>query len=238
MPRKRQEKLNEKTREAIKATARALMAEKGTAGLSLRAIARQLEMTAPALYHYFGSLDDLITALLVDAFTNHAAYVRTVRDAAVAGGKSYGEQLMAAMRAYRQWALDHPIDFQLIYGNPIPGYNAPADVTTPAARSMGEIFMETVMAGVSAGAIRPPDFWQPIPTTVATHYMRHHGLDAHVAPFFHAMNYAWNTMHGMVTLEVYNHAAPVVGDTDAFYDHAIGQLLHFLGLNLHLDLNP
>lgn len=232
MPRKRQEELNEATRETIKETARGLMAEKGTAGLSLRAIARQLEMTAPALYHYFASLDDLITALLVDAFTGHAAHVRTVRDEAAAEGKSYREQIVTAMHAYRQWALENPIDFQLIYGNPIPGYAAPADVTAPAARSMGAVFMETVMAAAAAGEIHVPPSLQHIPPTVFAHYTEQRGMDGHTARLFHVMNYAWGTMHGMVSLEIYNHAAPVVGDTDAFYHHAISQLLHSVGFNL------
>ncbi|MEZ4675940.1 MAG: helix-turn-helix domain-containing protein [Caldilineaceae bacterium] len=146
MPRQRHVELNEATSNAIKDTARKLMAEKGTAGLSLRAIARELKMTAPALYHYFPSLDDLITALIVDAFTAHAAYVRQTSDAAAQAGASTTEQLWAALLAYRRWALKQPIDFQLIYGNPIPGYSAPAAVTVPAASLLGELFMALIMA--------------------------------------------------------------------------------------------
>ncbi|MCB0084074.1 MAG: TetR/AcrR family transcriptional regulator [Caldilineaceae bacterium] len=232
MPRQRQVALNEATSNAIKDTARQLMAEKGTAGLSLRAIARELEMTAPALYHYFPSLDDLITALIVDAFRGHAAYVRQQRDAAIAAGKGYREQLFVAMQAYRQWALDQPIDFQLVYGNPIPGYAAPAEVTTPAARSLGEVFMETLLAAVQAGEIDPPTFTEPIPPTVLNHYRHHFGLDGPQAQIFHQMNHGWSLMHGMVTLEIYNHAAPVVGDTDAFYEQAIRHQFHLLGIDL------
>jgi len=232
MPRQRQVELNEATSNAIKAIARQLMADKGTAGLSLRAIARELEMTAPALYHYFPSLDDLITALIVDAFTGHAAYVRQQRDAAAAAGKGYRAQLFVAMQAYRRWALDHPVDFQLVYGNPIPGYVAPAEVTTPAARSLGGVFMETVVAAVQAGDIAPPTFTDPIPPTVLHHYQRHFGLDGPGAQIFHLMNHVWSFMHGMVALEIYNHAAPVVGDTDAFYTQAIRHQFHLMGIDL------
>ncbi|MEZ4736265.1 MAG: TetR/AcrR family transcriptional regulator [Caldilineaceae bacterium] len=232
MPRKRQIQVNEATRATIKETARRLMVVHGTAGLSLRAIARELEMTAPALYHYFPSLDDLITALIVDAFTGHAAYVRQQRDAAATAGKSYREQLFVAMQAYRRWALDHPIDFQLVYGNPIPGYAAPVEVTAPAARSLGGVFMETVMSAVSAGDIAPPTFTDPIPPTVRNHYQRHFGLDGPGAQIFHLMNHVWSLMHGMVTLEIYNHAAPVVGDTDAFYTQAIRHQFHLMGIEL------
>jgi AcrR family transcriptional regulator len=232
MPRKRQEEVNEATRQAIKATARELMAEKGTAGLSLRGIARKLGMTAPALYHYFGSLEDLITALIVDAFTGHAVAVRQARDAAAEKGQSYGEQIVAGALAYRQWALDNSTDFQLIYGNPIPGYTAPGEVTIPAAHSMGEVFMETVMAAVRSGELRAPDWLQEIPSPIYAHYLDTQGMDKDTAPMFHIMNYIWSMMHGLISLEIYNHSGPVVGDTDAFYDQAKNHNLDSVGLKL------
>jgi len=68
----RREKIRDITREEIKNTARQLMAEKGAAGLSIRAIAREMGMTASALYHYFSNLNGLITALIEDAFTQLA----------------------------------------------------------------------------------------------------------------------------------------------------------------------
>lgn len=220
MPRVRREELNEATRTEIKDTARALMAEKGTAGLSLRAIARNMGMTAPALYHYFGSLDDLITALILDAFNNHANYVRAVRDAAATEGQSHWEQILSAAMAYRQWALENTSDFQLIYGNPIPGYAAPGEITTPAAASMGQVFMETMMAGLQVGEFTLAKPYDDIPQTVTSHYTGRH-LSAEAPPqvvkAFYVMNVGWSMMHGMVMLEIHNHLKPVVGDTDTFY---------------------
>ncbi|MDX1636618.1 MAG: TetR/AcrR family transcriptional regulator, partial [Balneolaceae bacterium] len=132
MARSRREKIRDITREEIKDTARQLMAEKGTAGLSLRAIAREMGMTASALYHYFSSLNDLITALIKDAFTQLA-------DTIEAAGNNpdlttSAERLAAVAHAYREWALNHPVDFQLLYGNPIPGYSQPTGITYPPAR--------------------------------------------------------------------------------------------------------
>ena len=230
MPRQRQVEVNEATSHAIKDTARQLMAEKGTSGLSLRAIARELEITAPALYHYFGSLDELITALIVDAFTGHAEYVRQARDAAAAAGEAPHQQLLTAVLAYREWALAHPMDFQLIYGNPIPGYVAPAEVTTPAAQKSGEVFMETTMAAIQAGELTIPETYRQIPPTVYAHYQAKFGMDDEVAQIFHVMNMVWSMMHGMIALEIYNHAAPVVGDTDASFAQTIAQLFSTLGV--------
>lgn len=99
--------------------------------LSLRAIARRMEITAPAIYNYFPHLEDLITALIVDAFNDLA-------DAMQAAGQSvtsntWGPRIKATILAYRRWAVAHPVKFQLIYGDPIPGYAAPAEVTSPVA---------------------------------------------------------------------------------------------------------
>ncbi len=231
MPRQRQVAINEATSNEIKETARRLMAEKGTAGLSLRAIARALDITAPALYHYFGSLDELITALIVDAFTAHAEYTRHERDAAAAAGHPLSKQLFAAVLAYRQWALEHATDYQLIYGNPIPGYVAPADVTTPAAQKSGELFMEILIAVAHAGEMTIPVAYRQVPPTVQAHYQSKFGMDEEIALIFHIMNLVWSMMHGMIALEIYNHAAPVVGDTDAFFTEAMRQLFQTLGIN-------
>lgn len=232
MPRPRQTDVNEATRAEIKAIARRLMADKGTAGLSLRAIARVIGMSAPALYHYFPRLDDLITALIVDAFISHADYVRAARDAAAAAEQSTTEQLMAAALAYRRWALECPTDFQLIYGNPIPGYAAPREVTVPAASQMGEVFFETMRALHTEGAIYPPDDIREVPPTVAAHFRERLGPDAddEAITYYYIMNAAWVTMYGAVALEIYNHTTPVVGDTDAFYEAQIRHAFRGLGL--------
>ncbi len=131
MPRKAQPELREETYNAIKDTARALMAERGTAGLSLRAIARELDLTAPALYYYFPRMDDLITALILDAFNGLAEAVEQVAE--THAHLSAYDQLVEGLLAYRAWAVAHKTEFQLIFGNPIPGYEAPAELTVPAA---------------------------------------------------------------------------------------------------------
>ena len=116
----------------IKAVARQQMAEHGTAGLSLRGIAREMSITAPAIYNYFPRLEDLITALIVDAFTDLAEAMEAA-EAAEESERPY-HKILALCLAYREWAIGNPTVFQLIYGNPIPGYHAPEEVTIPLAR--------------------------------------------------------------------------------------------------------
>lgn len=121
--------------EAIKETAWKQIAETGAAALSLRAIARELKITAPAIYNYFPDRDALVTALIIDAYTSFGDYQIIARDAQAEDGLA--GQLQAIGLAYRQWALEYPQRYQLIFGTPIPGYQAPMmEVLPSAARSL------------------------------------------------------------------------------------------------------
>ena len=84
------------------------MAEHGTAGLSLRGIGREMGITAPAIYNYFPRLDDLITALIVDAFTALADAIEAAEVAVQS--EAPGTKILASCLAYREWAMAHPVD--------------------------------------------------------------------------------------------------------------------------------
>src|SRR3954451_1809568 len=117
--------------EEIKATARRQLAEVGAPALSLRAVARELGMVSSAVYRYFPSRDDLLTALIVDAYDA----VGTAAEEAMAGAAGGIEQRWLVLaRTLRRWAIDHPHDYALVYGSPVPGYRAPEGTIGPAAR--------------------------------------------------------------------------------------------------------
>jgi AcrR family transcriptional regulator len=117
--------------EAIKETAWKQIAEFGAPALSLRAIARELKITAPAIYNYFPRRDDLVTALIKDAYMSLGDSQRaTVQSLSV---KDAVDRFSALGNAYRDWAVKYPQRYQLIFGTPIPDYYAPEDTTTPAA---------------------------------------------------------------------------------------------------------
>jgi len=145
----------------IKAAARRQMAEHGTAGLSLRAIARELGITAPAIYNYFPRLEDLITALIVDAFTALADAIDAAESAVES--ESCGPKVVASCLAYREWAIAHPMDFQLIYGNPIPGYVAPAEVTVPLARRPFDGLFRLFLEAHQTDELMIPAEYAPVP---------------------------------------------------------------------------
>ncbi|MGK5680714.1 TetR/AcrR family transcriptional regulator [Actinoplanes sp. URMC 104] len=117
--------------EEIKAVARRHLATDG-ANLSLRAVARDLGMVSSAVYRYFASRDDLLTALIIDAYNSLGD--ATEAAAAAAGDLSALGRFLAMTHAVREWALADPHQWALIYGSPVPGYQAPQDTIGPATR--------------------------------------------------------------------------------------------------------
>src|SRR5580698_1899335 len=119
----------------ILAVARAQLAEQGAAALSLRSIARDLGMVPSALYRYFNGRDALLSALILGAYTSLADQAEAAaEEAARAPGTSDGVRWAAVPVAMRQWALARPHEWGLIFGSPVPGYQAPEETTVPYAR--------------------------------------------------------------------------------------------------------
>jgi AcrR family transcriptional regulator len=214
----------------IKAAARQQMAEHGTAGLSLRGIGRELGITAPAIYHYFPRMDDLITALIVDAFTALADAIQTAESAVAS--ETRGSKVIASCLAYREWAIAHPVDFQLIYGNPIPGYVAPADVTVPLARRPFDGLFRFFIEAYQTGELVIPAEYTPVPVRISEHvetWLPKAGYDFPDVLLCLLMS-GWARIHGMVMLELFEHLGPVVGDTAAFYRYELDAFMARLGM--------
>ncbi|MGJ3237728.1 MAG: TetR/AcrR family transcriptional regulator [Anaerolineae bacterium] len=234
MPRPRNIDNRVETAEQIKALARQQLAERGTNGISLRGIAREMGITAPAIYNYFPRLDDLITALLVDAFSGHAEAI----EKAIASHDDARTQLQAGLHAYRDWALAHPADFTLIYGNPIPSYDAPREITVPLAARPQEALMRCLIRAQEAQQLRIPARYQNVPVTIHQHISRFlyrdfpevQAVPNHMA-LFYLMEVGWARAHGIVMLEIHGHLGPTLGDTDTFYQQALEAYLDEIGIS-------
>src|SRR5690348_167939 len=118
--------------EEIKSVARRRLATDG-GDLSLRAVARDMGMVSSALYRYFPSRDDLLTALIIDGY-NAMGETAERADAAVTDRADLTGRWLAVAHALRDWALSRRYEYALLYGTPVPGYAAPADTVGPAAR--------------------------------------------------------------------------------------------------------
>src|SRR5215471_9200480 len=143
--------------------ARRQLATDGAAGLSLRAVAREMGMVSSAIYRYFPSRDDLLTTLIIDGYNAVGAAVEKADAARPAG--DYSDRWLAGCRAVREWALAHPHEYALVYGSPVPGYQAPERTIEPAARSavvFGKIIGDAYRAGAT---VHLPGPLVPVPAS-------------------------------------------------------------------------
>ena len=216
--------------ETVKAAARHQMAEHGTAGLTLRGIARELGVTAPAIYNYFPHLDDLITALIIDAFTDLGQAMQAADSALPTAPPA--DRAMAQCLAYRRWATEHPLDFQLIYGNPIPGYLAPADITIPLARRPFLGLFACFLEAHQAGNLQIPAAYAGVPAETHRAISAWRQLSGIEMPdaLLALLLSGWARIHGMVMLELFHHIQPLVGEGEAFYRYELEAFLRQLGL--------
>jgi AcrR family transcriptional regulator len=230
MPRTRDFAEHDATKEQIKQIAREHMAQEGTAAISLRAIARAMNVSAPALYRYFSSLDELITALILDAF-NALADALELADKGVSQDDYYTRMLTVLLR-YRTWALEHPIDFQLIYGNPIPGFHAPPEITVPAVQRGFVVIVTILVEAMFVGEAQPAPEFNDVPPRVAD--ALNEIIEKGGFPITTQMLYlgivSWTRVHGVIMLELFNHLGPTVGVSEDYYRAEVDQLLKGMGL--------
>jgi AcrR family transcriptional regulator len=220
----------DETLQTIKTVARRQMAEQGTTAISLRAIARDMNIAVSALYRYFPGLDDLLTALIVDNFTALAAALEAARDAHA--GRPYRAQLWAVLLAYRGWAVTNPVDFQLIYGNPIPGYHAPREQTVPAVVRGFSVIVGLIEALFQAGEAVPAPPYDAVPPSQRDHIRAMIASDGYpVSELALYLGVAgWTRLHGIIMLELFNHLQPVIGDVGAYYRQEVAALFHEFGV--------
>lgn len=213
----RRERRHEQTRQEIKQIARQQMAQVGTAAsLSIRGIAAAMGMSAPSLYNYYINRDDLVTDLLVDSYTHQAETLEQAR--ASCKGQETIACFLATVLAYRQWAVEHPTEFALIAGNPIPGYVAPIEQTLPLARRSLKVLLDLLQHAWDDHLLRPqlgaPDITESIFNDEFFAWCRENGFALSVAALFLEC-YAF--LQGMIALEVFGHLPFFVKDPIAFY---------------------
>lgn len=201
--------------DSIKATAWKQIAEYGAPALSLRAIARELNITAPAIYNYFADRDALVTALVIDAFTSFGDSQLASLDAMAAD--DHANRLNAIGLAYRNWAHRYTQRYLLIFSVPIPGYVAPmAQVGPSSARSIRPLF-EVVEAIRVAGRLND-EAYRPIQPAYEAAFEQWRAYVGPIHPLTHFVAMTiWSRVHGFVSLEIHGHFPPFGDNGDALY---------------------
>jgi AcrR family transcriptional regulator len=230
----------------IKAEARRQVAEAGGSALSLRAVARELGMVSSGIYRYFPSRDQLLTALIIDAYDDLGAGAEAAD--ATCKRNDFAGRWRSVCHAVRDWALGHPNEYALTYGSPVPGYHAPQDTVGPASRStlvLAVILRDAGVAGALHNPFRPED--RPALSTEAKAQAA--GATQALPPPAHAragtveLNdvppdavvralTAWTQLFGFISFEIFGRFVGVVDDTDAVFAQAVTDMGAFVGITM------
>ncbi|HWD77721.1 MAG TPA: TetR/AcrR family transcriptional regulator [Kribbella sp.] len=212
--------------EEIKAAAREQLATVGAEALSLRAISRQLGMVSSALYRYFASRDELLTALIIDAYDALGA----AAEAAATGGDPLDEWI-AIYAAVRDWARANPQEYALIYGSPISGYQAPRTTVEPAIRVPLLMLGLLQRAQVAGRLVTPADAPEPS-GLLAEQTKVLVALAPDVPPAVLVRTViVWTQLFGMLSFELFGQLVGSMDPADEFFSSASRQMAAFVGLS-------
>ena len=211
--------------EEIKAVARRHLAEQGSA-LSLRAVAREVGMVSSAVYRYFPSRDDLLTALIVDAYDAVGECAEAAEHAA--RDRGFVARWLNVGEAVRAWALANVHEYALIYGSPVPGYAAPEATIGPASR-VPLVLLRLLAAGAASGEIEPGST-PAMSRTLRSDFAQLRRTAAPAVPdaVLSRGLAVWSQLLGTINLEMFGHLHNVVHDYHAFFTLQMRSACEFL----------
>jgi len=242
-PPSRRDRLRAATVEEIIQTARELIVRSGPEAASLRAIAREMGMTAPGLYRYFGSYEELSRHVCASIFTELGEDIHRAIEAAVPPGDQPYEppvkmtiKMVAACREFRRWALNHQAEFALVFGVPLPGlddgrYDAADECALAFAGTFFTLFLE---------------LWRAVPFPVPAADQIDPGLRDQLVRYRDALGAdipvgavlvflrCWTVLYGAVAMEVFGHMSFALEDAAPMFELTLGDLASLVGLRYPL----
>ena len=234
-PETRRDRVRADTVREIKQTARQVLVEQGVDGLALRAVARQMGMTAPALYRYFSSREDLVENVVADLYGELCGVLEEVRDAARPA--TPGVQLLEVSRAFRAWATTHHAEFGLLFGSAGEGV-LPDDVhvygerpAQLAAADFGRLFAELIARVYLEQGFPVPDDddLEPALQSQLQEWCTKLpvALPLGVVSVFLS---CWIRLYGMVCMEVFGHLRFALDDAGPMFEAELRALGAVLGI--------
>lgn len=232
------ERAREQVTAEILGAARTRLRHEGPGELSLRAVARDVGMVSSAVYRYVASRDELLTALLIEAYNELGTAVEAA-DRGVADRADAAERWLSACRAIRAWAIDHPGDYALLYGSPVPGYAAPRETVGPASRTILVLVGILADAGLEGDSPTAPTAPSGSPGGVenaiadALAFAAERGLgdgSARGSEIAMRLLMAWTTLFGTLSFELFGHSVGSVNDAEAYFDQVAYRLAADVGI--------
>jgi AcrR family transcriptional regulator len=203
-------------RDEIKQAALRQLAGSGPAAVSVNAIGKELGVSGPALYRYFASRDELLTELVIDAYSDLAASMKAA--IATIAGRARRRRFEALARAYRDWALAQPHRYRLLFGPPLPGYDAHAERLVEASTASMDLLVETL-----------PNHRTTSPPSKAlagelSKWAGSRGLDIDAPNALRAV-LIWTRLHGFVSLEISGNYASMGLDPGQLFEAELRSIL-------------
>ena len=228
----RRDRLRGSTLDEILSVARGQLVAAGPGGISLRAIAREMGMTAPALYRYFDSLEDLVVALVAACYDDLTAAIEAERDRHLE--ESVGVRMIACSRAFRRWALAHRPEFNLLFGTPIPDLNLdPEGPAEQAGRRFGGVFGAMFVELWATAPFPVPDSDEIEPALAAGLIECREKMGIGDLPLGAVLAYmsSWVKLYGTVTMEVFGHLEFATSDGEPLFELTLREICGLLGLS-------
>jgi AcrR family transcriptional regulator len=229
----RRDRLRESTKAEILGTARALLVSDGLPGVTLRAISREIGMTAPALYRYYPSLDSLLEQLCVTLFDECTGHIT----ATTAGEPGIGERLGAACRAFREWSREHPAEFTVMFSSPVDAVGG-----LPVADAVDAPIYAAAMRFCAVYLRLFEELWAVAPFPVPADDELPHDLRDQLATFraqtgtplpvggLQIYLSCWIRLYGMVALEVFGHLRFALTDGEPMFETELAACADQLGI--------
>ncbi|MFD8986261.1 TetR-like C-terminal domain-containing protein [Streptomyces sp. NPDC059564] len=213
-----------------------MLVKLGAGGLTLDAVAGDGGLAVADVEAVFPHRDDLLTALVIDAYDDSAAAMERADEAARAAGATAGARLLAVTRALRAWSFANTAEFTLIYGSPVPGYHAPQDTVPPASRTPA-VLAGIVRSALEAGELTPPRRAVPGPPLLRPEAVELFG-GVPEAPFSDLVERGivlWSSLIGLLVFQVFSRTHDSVRDESAYFDYAIAVAAEGIGLAVPSD---
>lgn len=233
----RRERVRDATTSEIKQTARRLLVQDGPDALTLRAIAREMGMTAPALYRYFASHDDLVVGVCKDVLDELTVDLLAARDT-VAIDDPIG-RLGATCRAFRRWALDHPREFELSFATGVARQAAMTDAAESAGvaacpspqeeLSFGGVFLGIFVEIWTAAPFPVPDE-ASLPPDLVRQVRAFSAAVGDVLPLGALTAYlsGWVRLYGAVTIETFGLLRFALDDAEPMFEAMLADMARSL----------
>jgi AcrR family transcriptional regulator len=239
----RRDRLRAATTEEIMQTARRLLVQQGPEAVSLRAIAREMGMTAPALYRYFDSHQELLRHVVAGIFTEIADHVRAAIHAAAENASPelteaevMAVKLIAGCREFRAWALAHVPEFSMLFGSPVPGHDVTHDdPMVDCGRQFGHVFLDLFGDLYRRRPFPIPDDAQ-IQPELRTQLERYREIVQSDLPLGALQTFlrCWVLLYGTVSLEVFGHMRFALDDSSPMFELMLTSLAPMIGLEYPL----